>query len=114
MKIAYYLTLIFTALLVALCLAWELKLAPVRPGGSWLVLKVLPLLLLWRGLAHGRRKTFQLTSLLIWFYFTEGVMRAWGDKGISSYLGLAEVVLSLALFTSVVVYARLGRGVQSA
>jgi len=25
--------------LIFLCLAWELWLAPIRPGGSWLVLK---------------------------------------------------------------------------
>eukprot|EP01036_Dinobryon_divergens_P006796 gene6797-9028_t len=25
--------------LIVLCLAWELVLAPVRPGGSWLALK---------------------------------------------------------------------------
>src|SRR5690606_28653235 len=30
--------------LIALGLAWELWLAPLRPGGSWLVLKVIPLL----------------------------------------------------------------------
>ena len=30
--------------LIVLCVAWELFLAPLRPGGSWLVLKVLPLL----------------------------------------------------------------------
>ena len=29
--------------LIALCLAWELVLAPLRPGGSWLALKALPL-----------------------------------------------------------------------
>jgi len=31
--------------LIILCLAWELWLAPLRPGGSSLVFKVLPLLL---------------------------------------------------------------------
>ena len=30
--------------LLMLCLAWELWWAPLRPGGSWLVLKALPLL----------------------------------------------------------------------
>ena len=30
--------------LIFLCLAWELWLAPIRPGGSLLVLKTLPLL----------------------------------------------------------------------
>ena len=30
--------------LIFLCLAWEIRLAPMQPGGSWLVLKCLPLL----------------------------------------------------------------------
>ncbi len=30
--------------LILLSLAWELWLAPLRPGGSWLVLKILRLL----------------------------------------------------------------------
>ncbi len=30
--------------LIALCLAWGLRLAPLRPGGSWLGLKTVPLL----------------------------------------------------------------------
>ena len=31
--------------LIVLSLCWELWLAPLRPGGSWLVLKALPLFL---------------------------------------------------------------------
>ena len=30
-------------LLIVLCILWELVLAPLRPGGSWMVIKVLPL-----------------------------------------------------------------------
>jgi len=85
-------------LLVAECLATELWLAPVRPGGSWLVLKVLPLLLALRGFLYGRRYTFQWMSLLIWLYFTAGVLRAWADTGNAALLGYAESGLSLGLF----------------
>lgn len=113
MKIAWWSTLILLVLLAALCVAWELKLAPVRSGGSWLVLKALPLLLLWRGLLHGRRRTFQLTSLLIWAYFTEGVTRAWSEKGMAAGLAGAEIVLSVLLFVSVVVYCRTSREVSA-
>ena len=31
--------------LIFLCLAWEIFLAPLKPGGSWLALKALPKLL---------------------------------------------------------------------
>ncbi len=84
--------------LVALCLATELWLAPVRPGGSWLVLKVLPLLAALRGFLYGRRYTYQWMSLLIWLYFTAGVLRAWGDKGSPALLGTLEALLALSLF----------------
>ena len=92
--------------LIALCLAWETVLAPLRPGGSWLVLKTLPLLLPLFGILRGRRYTYQWTSLLVWFYFTEGAVRAWSDKGLSARLALLEALLALALFAAVAMYAR--------
>jgi uncharacterized membrane protein len=93
--------------LIALCLAWEAWLAPLRPGGSALMLKVLPLLAPLFGVLRGRRYTYQWSSMLIWFYFTEGVVRAWSDKGLSAQLAWGEVALSLAFFVSASLYARL-------
>lgn len=95
--------------LIALCLAWELWLAPLRPGGSLVALKALPLLLPFRGIAAGRRYTYQWSSMLILAYFAEGVTRAWSDAGLSQKLALAEVALSLAFFLAAVSYARLTR-----
>jgi len=95
--------------LILLCLAWELWLAPLRPGGSWLVLKTLPLLAPLFGILKGRLYTFRWASLLIWFYFAEGVMRAWSDTGLSALLGLAETLLSLVFFVSVALHARRGQ-----
>ena len=71
------------AALIALCLAWELWLAPLRPGGSLLALKALPLALPLGGILEGRRYTYQWSSMLILAYFAEGVMRAWGERGTS-------------------------------
>ena len=97
--------------LIALCLAWELWLAPLRPGGSWLALKALPLVLALAGLLAGRRYTYQWSSLLVLAYFAEGATRAWAERGTSQALAFAEIALSLALFACAVVYARLsGRG----
>lgn len=110
MKLAYRTTLGAVFALIVLCVAWELRLAPVRSGGSLLVLKALPLLFLWPGLLRGRRRTFQLGSLLIWFYFAEGVTRAWSEKGLSAGLALAEVGLSLVIFAGIVMYCRQTRG----
>lgn len=98
------------AALVLLCLAWELWLAPLRPGGSWMALKALPLVLPLAGILYGRRYTYQWTSMLILAYFIEGVMRAWGDRGVSQLLAGIEVALSLVYFAAVVAYARLTRG----
>jgi uncharacterized membrane protein len=95
--------------LIALCLLWELWLAPLRPGGSLLALKALPLLLPVRGILEGRRYTYQWSSMLILAWFAEGVMRAWGDSGLSQALALAETALSLIFFASTVAYARLTR-----
>jgi uncharacterized membrane protein len=92
--------------LIFLALAWELALAPIRPGGSWLVLKTLPLLAPLRGVLHARRYTFQWSSLLIWAYFAEGVVRAWSDHGPSASLAAVEIVLSLAYFAAAVAYLR--------
>ncbi len=93
--------------LILLCLAWEGWLAPLRPGGSWLVLKAAPLLLPLFGILKGRRYTYQWASMFILVYFTEGVVRAWADEGMSAVLALAEILLSLTFFVSAILYARL-------
>jgi uncharacterized membrane protein len=95
--------------LIALCLGWELWLAPLRPGGSLVALKALPLVLPLPGILSGRRYTFQWSSMLILAYFAEGATRAWADAGLSRTLALAEVALSLAFFAAAVSYARLTR-----
>lgn len=92
--------------LIVLCLAWELWLAPLRPGGSLLALKALPLALPLNGVVTGRRYTYQWSSLLILAYFAEGVTRAWTEKGPSQALALAELALSLTFFVAAVSYAR--------
>ncbi len=91
--------------LIALCLAWELTLAPLRPGGSLLALKALPLALPLGGILKGRRYTYQWSCMLILAYFAEGVTRAWSEQALSQKLALAEVALSLMFFAAAVSYA---------
>jgi uncharacterized membrane protein len=69
--------------LILLCMAWELFLAPVRPGGSWLVLKALPL----------------LVPLF-------GVVRVVSDRGPSVPLAALEIALVLGYFAAAVVFVR--------
>ena len=96
-----------------LCLAWELWLAPLRPGGSLAALKAAPLALPLAGIFAGRRYTFQWSSMLILAYFAEGVMRAWSERGASQWLAATEIALSLAFFAATVSYARLTRPVKA-
>lgn len=93
--------------LIVLGLAWELVLAPIRPGGSWLALKVLPLCLPLAGLLKNRMYTYRWVSLMVWLYFTEGAVRAYSDKPPGNYLAMLEVVLCLLLFTACALHVRL-------
>jgi uncharacterized membrane protein len=93
--------------LIVLGLAWELWLAPVRPGGTLLALKVLPLCIPLTGLLKNRLYTYRWLSLMIWLYFTEGVVRASGDRAPSSHLALLEVVLCVVLFAACAMHVRL-------
>lgn len=93
--------------LILLGLAWELWLAPLRPGGSWLVIKVLPLTLPLAGLLKNRMYTYRWLSLLIWIYFTEGVVRATSDGGLSAWLAGAQVLLCILLFTACALHVRI-------
>jgi uncharacterized membrane protein len=92
--------------LIFLCLVWEGWLAPLRPGGSALVLKVLPLLLPLFGILRGKIYTYQWASMLILLYFAEGLLRALTDKGASVPLALAETALSLVFFFGSIFYVR--------
>ena len=90
--------------LIVLSLLWERWLAPIRPGGSWLMLKAVPLLLPLRGLLNGKRYTYQWSSLLILAYITEGLVRATSDNGTSQWLAIIETTLSSIYFISVLMF----------
>ncbi|MEI8168984.1 MAG: DUF2069 domain-containing protein [Rhodoferax sp.] len=93
--------------LIILGLVWELFLAPLRPGGSSLALKVLPLCIPLVGLLKNRMYTYRWVSLLVWLYFTEGAVRAYSDKAPGNYLAMIEVGLCLTLFVACAMHVRL-------
>ena len=90
--------------LIVLGLAWELWLAPT--GSGMLAFKVLPLALPLAGLLKRRMYTYRWVSLLVWLYFTEGVVRATSDRGLSAWLAGVEVVLCLLLFGACAAHVR--------
>ena len=93
--------------LIVLCVAWEWQLAPLRPGGSWLVLKALPLLLPLRGILKRDIYTMQWSSMVILLYFTEGVVRGVSDTlALSRYLAWGEAALVLLYFMATILYVR--------
>lgn len=93
--------------LIVLCIAWEWMLAPLHPGGSWLVLKALPLLVPLRGVIKRDVYTLQWSSMLILLYFTEGVVRAYSDRSsLSSILAGGEIALACIFFFCTVLYLK--------
>ena len=93
--------------LIALGLAWELWLAPLRPGGSWWALKVLPLALGLSGLLKLRMYTYRWLSLAVWLYFTEACVRGWADRWPSNALAMVQGLLCLVLFVACGMHVRL-------
>lgn len=95
--------------LIFLCLAWEGWLAPLRPGGSWLILKGAFLLIPLFGILRGKRYTYKWLSLFIQFYLLEGLTRATSDSGLSQWLAMGETLLATIIFAMTILYIRATR-----
>jgi uncharacterized membrane protein len=96
--------------LIALCLIWEGWLAPLKPGGSWMVLKGAFLLVPLFGILRGKRYTYKWLSLFIQFYLMEGLLRATSDHGLIQQLAILETILATALFLLTILFVRATRG----
>lgn len=93
--------------LVVLSVAWEMWLAPQRPGGSLLVLKALPLLAALPALVRGRVRAYQWWSMLILLYVCEGVVRGMSDATpLGRGLGWLETALACAAYGGILAYVR--------
>ena len=95
--------------LVALCaleVLWESLLAPVRPGGGWLALKALPLVLLVPGVARGDRKPRQWLALLLPWYAAEGIVRAWSETGRHAAVAAMAALVAIATCACVLAWLR--------
>ena len=95
--------------LIFLTLGWELWWAPLKPGGSRLVLKAALLLTPLFGILRGNRYTYKWVSLFVQLYLLEGLVRATSDSGLSQQLAVGETILAAILFVSVILYIRATR-----
>lgn len=91
--------------LLLLALLWELWLAPLRPGGSWLVLKALPLAILLPRLLRVDPRSVQWAVLLMPFYVAEASLRL-VEPYPAGQCAVAELVLALAFFVAAIVVLR--------
>jgi uncharacterized membrane protein len=92
------------AALIVLAVVWERWLAPLRPGGSALVFKALPLAFALPGILRRRLYTFQWASMLILLYFAEGIVRGMTDAQSSARLGWIETALALVFLACALAY----------
>src|SRR5690606_18407416 len=93
--------------LIVLCVGWELWWAPLRPGGSLMALKAVPLLFAVSGMLKGNLYTMQWTAMLSLLYLMEGLVRAWSDlQPLSAALAGLEALLALGLYLCAILYVR--------
>lgn len=103
---SYYAACTSLIVLIALSLSWELWIAPLREGGSWLALKALPLCLPLAGILKGRIYTYQYSSMLILIYFAEAVMRVFDTEPASRWCAAAAVLCCCTFFTACLAYVK--------
>ena len=90
--------------LIVLAVTWECWLAPLRPGGSALVLKALPLACALPGVWRRKLYTLQWASMLVLLYMAEGIVRGMTDGGLSARLGWLEVALATLFLACALAY----------
>jgi uncharacterized membrane protein len=102
------------AALALLSVVWEFWLAPLRPGGSMLALKAVPLVLALPALRASRLRAYQAWSMGILLYLCEGLVRASSDRGLSAGLAVAETVLATLAFAAILAYVQARRRAAAA
>ena len=95
-----------TVLFILYSVACEMVLAPLKPGGSLLALKVIPLMFLLPGLIQGRFRSLQALCMLILIYAAEGFVRGMSDPSSVRLWGWVGAGLSTAIFLGTMLVAR--------
>ncbi len=106
-RILHYLSIFSLITLIFFCFMWEKWFAPIRPGGSFLIFKSIPLFLPLFGILREKRYTYQWSSMFILLYVAEGSVRIISDTtALSRMMAGIELFLSLLYFLSVIFYAK--------
>lgn len=100
------LSLLSFILLAALLLIWNLGYAAVPGSLLWAVLafQMLPLLLLAPGIIGGHPRAHSWACFVVNLYFIQGVLAAFDPS--KRLFGWLEILLSLSLFVSALLYTR--------
>jgi uncharacterized membrane protein len=102
-------TSIGLATLVLLELLWESVLAPQPAHGAWLLLKAVPLAILFPGVARGARRPRQWLSLLLPLYFAEALTRAWSESGRHALVAAMAAAIAAGTFVALLAWFRAER-----
>ncbi len=93
--------------LIGFMLAREFYIAPLRPGGSMLALKVLPFVAALPGILRRRLYTFQWTALLVLVYIALGVVSGMSDADVRArWSGWTEALIATGYFVAALAYVR--------
>jgi uncharacterized membrane protein len=98
------LALASTFALALLEVLWEMALAPLAPGGSWLALKAVPLATMLPGAARGHRRPRQWLALLLPFYAAEAFVRAFTGDGRLALVAGTACALAIAAFVALLTW----------
>jgi uncharacterized membrane protein len=91
--------------LIVLGLAWETVLAPLRPGGSWLALKVVPLLLPLPAMLRGSAYAMQVALFIVLLCVLEGSARMI-EPAPAGWLAALQLLLAIGFFVAAIIYLR--------
>ncbi len=88
-------------------LVWYGWLAPpLYFSPAWAIsLLVLPMFLVLRGLLHGNPRAVAWSLFLTFFYFTHGVVEAWGSEHARPW-AIIEIIFSLCWLVSGILFIR--------
>lgn len=87
------------------CVLCELWFAPIRPGGSWLALKILPLLIPLRGMLGRKPDAMQWAVLIVLLYLAEGLVRVF-EPAPYREAAAGEILFAAVFFVAALIYLR--------